>query len=169
MAGDFDPRSITRPEPVLLTYYLWVSLLTVLGFPFVFLAHYCKYATLRYRFDDEGISMSWGVLFKREVVLAYRRIQDIHVTRNLFQRWLGLASVSIQTASGSGSAEMTIEGITRADELRDFLYRQMRGVKDDLPGEQTPDAGDGALALLTDIRDRLQRLLERVDALERAR
>ncbi len=73
--------------------------------------------------------MRWGVLFQREVLLTYRRIQDIHVTRDLIQRWLGLATVSIQTASGSSSPEMKIEGILQAEELRDYLYQKMRGPK----------------------------------------
>ena len=41
-----------------------------------------------------------GHSLRREIHLTYRRIQDIHVTRNLFHRWLGLATVGIQTASG---------------------------------------------------------------------
>ncbi len=93
------------------------------GFPFVILPLYFKYHTLRYRFDDKGIAMTYGILFRRETYLTYRRIQDIHVTRNFVQRWLGLASVAVQTASGSSGAEMTIEGIHEPERLRDFLYR----------------------------------------------
>src|SRR4026209_1452029 len=128
-ATRFDPASITRPDPALMTYYLIFAALTVFGFPFVILPLYFKYHTLKYRFDDKGIAMSWGILFRREIYLTYRRIQDIHVTRNLIHRWLGLAAVSVQTASGSSSAEMTIEGIRQPELLRDFLYRQMRGVR----------------------------------------
>ena len=28
----------------------------------------------------------WGLLFRHEVYLTYRRIQDIHVTRNIVER-----------------------------------------------------------------------------------
>jgi putative membrane protein len=120
---------------------------------------WCKYHTLRYRFDDKGVSMSWGVLFRREIYLTYRRIQDIHVTRNLLHRWLGLATISVQTASGSAGAEMNIEGILQAEALRDYLYAQMRGAR----GEAEPDASrqgsdDEALQLLRDIRDGMRRL-----------
>ena len=180
----FDPYAITRPDPALWTYYIIVSALTVFGFPFVLLASWFKYRTLQYRFDDKGISMSYGMFFKREIYLTYRRIQDIHVTRNIIQRWLGLASVAIQTASGTSGAEMTIEGIKEPEKLRDFLYRQMRGVHDDpadlatagadaqraaeSPPRATLDqlaagpsysgAGDEALALLQEIRDALRQL-----------
>ena len=53
--------------------------------------------------------MSWGILFRKQIYLTYRRIQDIHVTRNIFHRWFGLAAVAVQTASGTSGAEMTID------------------------------------------------------------
>ena len=98
-SSGFDPYHIDRPAPALLTYYAIVCLLTGPGFPFAFVPMVCKYLTLRYKFDDKGVSMSYGVLFKRETLLTYRRIQDIHVTRGIIQRWLGLATISLQTAA----------------------------------------------------------------------
>ena len=73
--------------------------------------------------------MKWGVLFRKEINLTFARIQDIHLTSNLVERWLGLARIQIQTASGSAKAEMTIEGILEYRALRDFLYLRMRGAK----------------------------------------
>ena len=159
-AGQFDPASITRPEPALMTYYAITAAMTVLGFPVIILPLYFKYHTLRYRFDDKGIAMTYGILFRREMYLTYRRIQDIHVTRNFIQRWLGLASVAVQTASGSSGAEMIIEGVREPEQLRDFLYRRMRGGHDDHPRAATPLGGgdDEALLLLREIRDEIRRL-----------
>lgn len=154
----FDPASVTRPAPELLTYYLWTALLTFIAFPVFFLAGYLRYISLRYAFDDEGVSMSSGILFKKEVHLTYRRIQDIHVTRNLFHRWLGLAVISVQTASATSGAEMTIEGVRNPEALRDFLYSKMRGAKGDAANAAVA-AGrdeDQALALLRQIRDALR-------------
>ena len=158
----FDPAAISRPDPSLWTYYVLVAACTVFGFPFVILPFYFKYRTLKYRFDDKGVSMSWGILFHRETYLTYRRIQDIHVTRNLFHRWLGLSAVSVQTASGSSGAEMTIEGIRNPEALRDFLYHQMRGARGEPEGipaatPTVPSAPtDEALVLLHEIRDSLR-------------
>jgi uncharacterized protein len=123
-------RGIERPSPRLLRYYLLKCLLTGPAFPIAVIPHYFKYHTLRYRFDDEGISMRWGILFRREIILNYSRIQDIHLSSNLIERWLGLAKIEIQTAAGSAGAEMTLEGITEFEAVRDFLYAQMRGTKD---------------------------------------
>jgi len=159
-AGQFDPASITRPEPALLTYYAITAAMTLVGFPVIILPLYFKYHTLRYRFDDKGIAMTYGILFRREMYLTYRRIQDIHVTRNFIQRWLGLASVAVQTASGSSGAEMIIEGVREPEQLRDFLYRRMRGGHDDHSRATTPLGGDDdeALRLLREIRDEIRRL-----------
>src|SRR4028118_1678345 len=110
----FDPSAVTRPAPVLLRYYLVIALCSTVAFPVVVLPLYFRYHTLRFRFDDDGISISWGILFRREVHLTYRRIQDIHVTRNLLQRWMGLATVEVQTASGNASAEIKGEGAPQA-------------------------------------------------------
>jgi putative membrane protein len=167
----FDPHKIERPDSSLLKYYALISLLTGPGFLVMFLPLFFKYETLKYRFEEEGMSMSWGILFRHEINLTYRRIQDIHLTRNILQRWLGLATVSIQTASGAASPEMNIEGILEAGKLRDYLYAQMRGARGAsvAPGApsapsldgQPPSGGDHspdeALKLLREIRDLLVR------------
>src|SRR5262245_41415184 len=93
----FDPRTITRPAPILMRYYVVIALLSTAGFPVVLIQRYLRYRTLRFRFDDEGISLSWGVLFRTEINLTYRRIQDIHLTHNIIQRWMGLSTIEIQT------------------------------------------------------------------------
>lgn len=156
-----DPRAITRPADALLAYYLLVSLCALFAFPFVFIPLYVRFRTLRYEFDDEGVKMSWGLLFHREIYLTYRRIQDIHVARNLLERWMGLAKVTIQTASGSSGPTMRIEGIRNPEPLRDFLYERMRGAKEEA-GAAAAGGGtnlaDEALALLNDIRDELRRI-----------
>jgi uncharacterized protein len=160
----FTPFAITRPDKRLLYYYLLVAALTGPLFPFTFLPLFLKYITLRYKFDEEGISMSWGVLFRKEILLTYRRIQDIHLNRNVLQRWLNLATVAIQTASGAASAEMSIDGILDAEALRDFLYQRMRGAKglDSAPPRLAAESAnegataDEALVLLREIRDALR-------------
>ena len=122
--------AIERPHPQLWKYYLLTCLAIPPLFPILILPMWFRYHTLRYKFTKEGISMSWGILFRREVIIQYARIQDIHLRSNLVERWLGLARVLVQTASGNSSAEMTLEGLTEFEAVRDFLYDRMRGVKD---------------------------------------
>ncbi len=121
--------AIERPDERLMTYYVVSSLVAGPFFPFVLLPLYFRYHTMRYRFSDEGVSMQWGILFRKEINLTFARIQDIHLTSNFVERWLGLARIQIQTASGSSKAEMTIEGVREFGPLRDFLYSRMRGAR----------------------------------------
>ena len=128
-----DPSAILaieRPHPNLFTYY-WLSLLVFPPLlPLLILPAWFRYHTMRYKFTDEGISMSWGILFRREIIVNYARIQDIHLRSNFVERWLGLARVLVQTASGNAGAELTLEGLREFEAIRDFLYMRMRGVKD---------------------------------------
>ncbi len=152
-------RAIERPHPNLLKMYFLQSLAALFAFPFVFVPLFFKYHTLRYKFDDEGISARWGIIFRREIYLTYRRIQDIHVNRNLFERWLGIGKVDVQTASGSSSAELRIEGMEDYAAVRDFLYGRMRGARGEAAaGEAAADAPgeDGLIALLRQIKDELE-------------
>ena len=132
--------AIERPHPNLFTYY-WVSLLVVPPLlPILILPVWFRYHTMRYKFTDEGISMRWGILFRREVIVNYARIQDIHLRSNIVERWFGLGRVLVQTASGNAGAEMTLEGLKEFEAVRDFLYARMRGVKEPM----SPHASHGA-------------------------
>jgi putative membrane protein len=122
--------AIERPASNLFTYYVLSSLVLGPLFFVLLIPLYFRYHTLRYRFDEEGISMRWGILFRREINLTYARIQDIHLRSNFVERWLNLARVEVQTASGSSGAEMTLEGLLEFEAIRDYLYTRMRGSKD---------------------------------------
>lgn len=170
---------LERPHPRLLKLYLLRCLVfppfSLLALPFF----YFRYQTLRYAFDEEGVTLSWGVLFRKEISLGYARIQDIHLTSGLFQRWLGLADIHIQTASGSAKAEMTIEGLLEFELVRDFLYSKMRGVRggtdrrpspsiQDPPSSPAPITGAGQAEIVLALREVAAELRATRQALERS-
>lgn len=126
-AVDARILALVRPDRNLLWHYALMSLCALVFAPIVFVPLYFKYHTLRYKLDGEGVSASWGILFRREVHLTYKRIQDIHVKRNFVERWLEIGTVEVQTASGSTRSELAFEGMRDFDALREFLYRRMRG------------------------------------------
>ncbi len=119
--------SIELPSPQLFKYYVCKAIATNVAFPLTMVLLYFRYHTMRYRFDDEGIHMKWGILIRREIMLNYSRIQDIQLRSNVVERWLGLARIEIQTASGSAGSEMVLEGLLNFVAVRDFLYSRMRG------------------------------------------
>jgi len=174
-------RGLSQPDPALWKYYIIRAILTgpgiIASLPYL----YFRYHTLRYRFDEEGIHMKVGILFRREINLTYARIQDIHLRSGLIQRWLGLADVQVQTASGSSGPELTVEGFKQFEAIRDFLYTRMRGYQShkrsagaealgsNPPQQNQQGAAAGAtgegeiLSLLAGIRDELRRTREIVE------
>ena len=162
-------RAIERPHPNLLTMYFLQALASLFAFPFVMLPLYFKYHTLKYKFDDEGISASWGIIFKREIYLTYRRIQDIHVSRNLFERWLGIGKVGIQTASGSAAAELSLEGMSDYEGVRDYLYGKMRGTgKNAVRGEAGAATAGAERADESEVVELLRAIKEDIEGVRRA-
>lgn len=173
--------AIERPDKSLWTYYLLCCLAVPPAFPIIVIPVWFRYHTMRYKFTAEGISMSWGILFRKETILNYARIQDIHLRSNIVERWLGLSRILVQTASGSASAEMTLEGLKNFEAVRDFLYSKMRGVHEvhhELRTSVTaPPAGTANLAsgmgetagtelagVLREIRDELRGLRVELEA-----
>jgi putative membrane protein len=103
----------------------------------------------------------------------YARIQDIHLKSNIVERWLGLARIQIQTASGNQSAELTIEGIKEFELLRDFLYSRMRGVKDAhtpaAPSATNAPPTDELAGVLREVTAELRAIREALEKRERPR
>ena len=62
-------QSLERPDKALWTYYLLSALVIPPLFPFLAPFFWFRYSTMRYKFTDDGISMSWGILFRREVIV----------------------------------------------------------------------------------------------------
>ena len=158
-----DVFAIHRPSPSLFKYYVLSSFVAGPFFfvPLIYL--YFRYHTMRYDFDAEGISMRWGILFRREITLTYARIQDIHLTSNVLERWLGLARIQIQTASASASAEMTIEGLHEFEALRDYLYSKMRGVRGGQAILPVTSSNDDLAAALREVAAALREVREALE------
>ena len=157
--------AITRPVDQLMTYYVLKALATTVAFPVTIVLLYFRYHTMKYVFSEEGIRMSWGILFRHEIMLNYARIQDIHLRSNAIERALGLSRIEVQTASG-GSSEMTLEGLTDHEAMRDFLYLRMRGASGHRPAATATTASAGSAGSTASVadKDRLVAVLEEVAA-----
>ncbi|HEX5220453.1 MAG TPA: PH domain-containing protein [Verrucomicrobiae bacterium] len=165
--------ALERPHPALWKYYIITAIFTGPAIVFTLPYLFFRYHTLRYRFDAEGIHMRVGILFRKEVNLTYARIQDIHLRSGFIQRWLGLANLEVQTASGSATPELVVEGFKEYEAIRDFLYTRMRGYQ----ARQSTSASavapsvasatgsnDEMVTLLLGIRDELRRTRELLES-----
>ena len=145
-------HAIVRPEKALLTLYFLGSLLSCFMFPIVFVPLFFRYETLRYRFDDQGIFMGHGILFRRQMQLTYSRMQDIHLSQNILERWFGIGTVTIQTAGAGVGSDMSIVGVKDAEAIRDYLYTRMRGARSNQVMTATASSSE---QVLHEIRDAL--------------
>lgn len=150
--------TIRRPDRLLLYAALANSLRWGPLFPLPLIRDLVRWRTLEYRFDDEGLHASWGVLFRREITLAYSRIQDLHLVSNVVERWLGLARIEIQTAAGSSGAEMVIEGLPDFQAVRDDLARRMKGSRRGAAAPATELAADPLLQVAAQLQQVAQEL-----------
>jgi uncharacterized membrane protein YdbT with pleckstrin-like domain len=158
---------ISRPCPALmkyyiLKYYILKALATNIAAPLTLILLYFRFHTMRYRFDAEGIHMAWGIIMRHEIMLNYSRIQDIQLQSNVVERWLGLARIEIQTASGSTGSEMTLEGITDHSTMRDFLYSRMRGARDQQIVPVAPSQ-DSLAGILTEVAAELRGIRKAIE------
>jgi len=154
---------IERPREQLLSWYFLKALATVFLFPVAMLLFYFRYHTMRYKFDEDGIHMSWGILMRHEIMLNYSRIQDIQLHSNVIERWLGLTRIEVQTAAGASDSEMTLEGMPNPDAIRDFLYSRMRGAHTAVPAAANA-APEPLQAVLLEIASELRSIREVLEA-----
>src|SRR5688572_29971770 len=157
-----------RPVSALMKYYALESLLAGPGLIILLPYRFFRYKTLHYVFDAQGLTVRWGLLFRREVSLTYARIQDIHLVSNVFERWLGLGRVQIQTASGQSSAEVTIEGLPDFEAVRDELYRRMRGARGQDGRTRAQVTAGGATGEMADVAAALREAAAELRALRTA-
>ena len=142
--------AINRPHPNLRFWYLFTSFLWGPLFPIPMFFQWRRYVTIQYRFDQQGITVSWGKLARREINVLYERIQDIHLKVNFVERKLGLARLAIQTASGDASAEITLIGLQEYEAIQRFLHRRTRH-----QATTTPQPATENTAALADVLNRV--------------
>ncbi|PCR90162.1 PH domain-containing protein [Natrinema ejinorense] len=102
----------------------WVFWLAPVGLVVGIAYGVAYYYRFTYHATSSTFDVTSGVLSRRSREIPYRRIQNVDVSQNLFQRILGLAVVSIETAGG-GQTEATLNYVSEdeADRLRSEIRR----------------------------------------------
>lgn len=110
-------ENVTAPSylPILvvalmLVYYLWWAFVQVR-----------RVRAFAYARTDSELLIRRGIMFRSLTVIPYGRLQYVDVQEGPIERMMGLASVTLNTASGDTAA--TIPGLPTADaaQLRDDL------------------------------------------------
>ncbi len=85
---------------------------------------YCLLKVQSYRIElkPEGIALDYGILNKSHELLLFNKVQDILITRNLFEQVMGLSTVVIQNAMGQPQKIPGLEAESAAG-FRDNILR----------------------------------------------
>ena len=127
------------------------------------------HASINYVLEDDKITVTKGVWWKRKSFVPYNRITNINIYQGPISRRFGLGSLSIQTAGFSGTsssgtrvAEAVIFGIKNFEEIKDIVINFVKGMKPtavEAEAEVTPSKGTNQqiLAELRKIRKALEK------------
>ena len=95
---------------------------------------------LIYYIDEDRITIHKGILSKIKQNVPYRAITDFQLHRSLYDRFLGIASIKVQTAGQSPTAtgyEAKLSGLTEWDNLFEILRGKVKIL---YPSSVTPEA-----------------------------
>lgn len=95
-----------------------------------------------YEVTSESLVMDHGIVNRKHREVPLRRIQQVDLQRKLRHRLLGVAIVRVDTAGGSGGAEIVLEAIDNDDAmaLRQALLRQAAGATSAVSNGRSADA-----------------------------
>jgi membrane protein YdbS with pleckstrin-like domain len=108
--------TVSQKSPPILPKSVQAALI-ILGFGFLGFLLALSYAYLvvrayRISLEKDGILLQHGLININNEILLYNKIQDVVVTRNLLERTLSLATLTIQNAMGQPEV---IPGLGAAD------------------------------------------------------
>lgn len=117
---------------------------------------------LEYQALEDKVVIHKGIIDKVDQSIPLRMVTDFRLHRSLYDRWLGIGSIEIQTAGQSNTAtgyEGRLSGLAEWEQLHEDLRERIRRTE---PGGVTRRSGtevDDLHALLDEVRE-IRRLLE---------
>ena len=123
---------------------------------------------LSYSIEDERVVVHKGIITKKSVSIPYSAITDFTLSRSLYERWLGIGTLMIQTAGQSpqgGGQEGKLEGLTEFDSLHATLRAKVKAYRGSQQAETLPVAGSQAddTAVLQSILEEVKRIGRKLD------
>jgi putative membrane protein len=94
-----------------------------------------------YSLDGGALRLEEGVLGRKLRAVPFDRIQQVELVRKPLHRLLGVATLRVETAGGSGAAEVDLDVVALAEarSLRTTLLRAKAGLAE--PGGAPPEPG----------------------------
>jgi uncharacterized membrane protein YdbT with pleckstrin-like domain len=118
-------------------------LATLIYFISLLLVANAVYTSFYFEINDRAFRKEYGIIHKHDTTIPFEQIQNVNITRNLSDRFLGLARIDIETAGSSSivrkeiagasfsKAEGHLPGITlkQAKQIHDILLDNFSVVK----------------------------------------
>lgn len=121
---------------------------------------------------DRKLNIRKGVLFKTEQSVPLDKITDMQMTQGPVMRHFGVETMRVETAGGMSTAGAALVGMTGIVDSREFRAAVLRqrdlvvgtaaGVPAPAPVAETQAAAVGDQAVLSEIRDALLRIEDRL-------
>lgn len=106
----------------------WVAFLVILGVGLVAFANPVYHHILRlrevYTLTDHKLEMRYGLIAKTVRNIPLRNIQDVTVTSSVWQRFLNLGDIEIESASESG--KIILDDIHHPDRYAKMILAELR-------------------------------------------
>lgn len=91
-------------------FYLLIILVAIFMINLVFsIASWYRFT---YRVEDGELRIEHGIFVRKKRYISINRIQSINLTQSVFHRLFKLTKVQIETAGGSGQAEVSLKAVT---------------------------------------------------------
>ena len=120
---------------------------------------------LTYYIEEDRITIFKGILTKQQQNIPYRAITDFILRRSLYDRFLSIGAIRIQTAGQAKTAtgyEGQLSGLVQWEDLHEQLRSKLKILH---PIAEATTVAESATPLSTD--DKLQQILEELKAIRK--
>lgn len=128
-------KSLTKGLPLtlisIIILFLWIAgkaLGLMVIFPFLIWYYYQYYLRFRWQTHETGIQLLSGVFGRKFTLLSWKKIQQVHIHQNFYQRNHGLADVIFITAGGK--VTLPFISLSKAMELADHVLYEVESKKE---------------------------------------
>ncbi len=120
---------------------LWLALLALPAA----VAAVVRYLSYSFALGDDELVIREGVFHRKERHIPYQRIQSLDTTRGPLHRLLGVADLSVQTASGAeAEAVMRVLSLAAIEAMRRHVFERRAALAQDVSDKGKPAVGVAA-------------------------
>ena len=103
----------------------YISLLLTLPVSILPILSHIRRSAIRYRLTDSKVEIAQGILVRTTRNVPLRSLQDVTVSRSIFQRLLGLGDIRLEDASDESGSTL-LHNIPDPSGHADMVLRQLR-------------------------------------------